>query len=475
MKAILGKFPNSDKISERILIDDDKIIAIDNERTVPDGVKVFDFGDKLVCPPFTDSHTHFFQTGLYMGALDVSGIATKDELLSFIRKQALDNFRIDEVVWLWGFDPIDDMPNSIELESAAPNVPIFLRRVDGHSCSLSQSALKMLPQNICTPNGIYSSSLQEKVVDYFLRMVGEDELIRAANRVAKFSAKVGAMRIHALVPYIEWAKILMRIQNNLPIETEIFVETTDVESVASLGLRQIGGCILLDGSFGSHTATSTEPYTDSPENRGILYFTDEELISFFRAALDKNLAVAMHAIGDRAIEQYIRCAEKVANGGKLNRWRIEHAELINRNQIERAKKLGLTLSVQPAFEKYWGGPNKMYAKRLGNRWKMTNHFRDEIDAGILLLGGSDSYITPIDPLAGIYSAMNHPNESQRLTQNEAISLFTDNPLKWNTNKYRIDISNLYKINDELKFIVLDRDFNKSIPKIFTEISGRNLF
>jgi len=465
MKAIFGKIFHNGGNFSRLLIDDDKIIALDNDRTAPDGAEILDFGDKLILPPLVDSHTHFFQTGLYLGALDVSHISTKDGLLSFIRGSTLDNFRIGEVVWISGFDPIDEMPNSAELESVAPNIPIFLRRVDGHSCSLSKSAQKMIPDDMRNQSGIYTGIMQEKVVDYFLRLVDEDELILAANRVAESAVKVGAMRIHSLVPYIEWAEILMKIQKDLPIETEIFVESTDVESVAELDLKQIGGCILLDGSFGSHTAAITEPYADAPNNSGILYFTDEKLLSFFQSARDKNLAVAMHAIGDRAIEQYIRCAEKVADGEQLKRWRIEHAELINRNQIERARKLGLTLSVQPAFEKFWGGPDKMYAKRLGKRWMMTNHFRDEIDAGILLLGGSDSYITPIDPVSGIFDAMNHPNKSQRLTQNEAISLFTENPLKWKYNKSEIDISEMYRVNGELKFIVLDGDFKKSIPEI----------
>jgi predicted amidohydrolase YtcJ len=86
--------------------------------------------------------------------------------------------------------------------------------------------------------------------------------------------------------------------------------------------------------------------------------------------------------------------------------------------------LGVILSCQPAFEAYWGGPGRLYQRRLGPRYRRTNRFKTALAAGIRLAGGSDANITPIDPLAGIAAAMNHPQAEERLSFAEALGLFT---------------------------------------------------
>ncbi len=350
--------------------------------------------------------------------------------MSVLRWTPLERHSVGDVVWAWGYDPIDRMPFAHELDAVAPGVPIFLRRVDGHTCSLSAGALKMLPQKLRRESGVYTGALGERVVEFFLRSVPKDALISAARRVALEAANAGVKTVHALVPFADWAEVLLNIAGDLPVRVVVFVESTDVEEVSSLGLKQIGGCLLLDGSLGSRTAALSFPYADAPESRGALYMSDDELERFFAAALSSGLAVAMHAIGDRAVEQYIRVAERVSGGGDLARWRIEHAELITPSQLERAARLGLVLSVQPAFELRWGGPDGMYARRLGERWRQTNPFATALKAGVALIGGSDAYVTPIDPVAGIFAAMHHPNPAHRLSLREALALFSAAPAAW---------------------------------------------
>jgi len=463
MKAIFGKICLSDGIFSRMLVNKDRIVSIDNESDAPENSIIIDYKGKLILPPLTDHHVHFFQTGLYLGALDLTEIGTKSELLSYLRRIQHDKYKIGEVLWAWGFDPLDSMPDAEELQSAAPDVPIFLRRADGHSCSLSHAAMKMLPKGKKSQSGIFSGKAHEFVVRSFLEAVHEDELIKAAERVAEYACSVGATTIHALIPYAKWAKILQRIEHDLPVRAVIFVESTDVDTVKRLGLKQIGGCLLLDGSIGSHTAAVSMPFADEPGNCGILYYSDKELEFFFRTALENDIVVAMHAIGDRAVEQYISTADKISSGKKLAGWRIEHAELVLPEQLERIEKLGITLSVQPAFETRWGGPDGLYAKRFGDKWRMTNPFRSEIEAGIKLLGGSDAYVTPIDPSGGIRSAMNHPNISQRLELTDAVSLFAG------------DSGSSVKLKNKILrrndcFLVIDGNFNdKEFSKLQDKI------
>ncbi len=458
MKCVMGKILSPKNSFFRMLIEDEKIIALDNEKNAPQNAEVIELGtDEMLLPPLADCHTHFFQTGIYLGALALSDISTKTELLSLLRWTPSDRYRIGEIVWAYAFDPQDEMPSAEELQSVAPNVPIFLRRADGHSCSLSSSAMKMLPQKMRNESGIFSGKAQELVVEHFLKSLDKNTLIEAAFRVAEYAKNAGASLVHALVPFVEWAKILIEIADELPIDIEIFIESTDVEQVKSLGLRQIGGCLLLDGSFGSHTAAISKPYSDDPQNSGILYFSDDELQYFFKSAFDNDLSVAMHSIGDRAIEQFLNIAERISGGKILHRWRIEHSELISPQQIERAAKLGLTLSVQPAFEARWGGPNKLYSQRLGDRWRNTNPLKSEIEAEILLLGGSDSYITPIDPIAGIFAAMHHPNTSQKLGFSDALAMFSKNAGIWSGKDF-----GEFKIGASAKGLIINGNFDGDV-------------
>ena len=427
--VIFGRIFDGERFRRRMLIDGEKIVVDDSE-SAPEEARVLDFGGKIVAPPMCDCHVHFFQTGIYLRSVDVRGVRSVDALLDFLRTVDPDSHITGEIVWVWGYDPADRMPTSAELDDALGGVPVVLRRVDGHSCSVSTAAMKMLPENLKSPEGVYYGAQQEQVIEHFLRLTPVDALKLAAHTAADSARKAGALRVHALVPYLDWALLLEEIADQLAVEVRIFTETTDVDAVAEAGFEHIGGCLLLDGSFGSHTAALLEPYSDNPDTRGVLYWSDRELEKFFRRAMERSLSVAMHAIGDAAVEQYIRCAEKVSGGAPLRGWRIEHAELIHPGQIERAARLGLTLSVQPAFEAYWGGPNRLYAQRLGERWKLTNPFSAEFEAELNPIGGSDSYVTPINPVFGVRSAVNHPNRKHALTPERALSMFTYNLLKW---------------------------------------------
>jgi predicted amidohydrolase YtcJ len=101
-------------------------------------------------------------------------------------------------------------------------------------------------------------------------------------------------------------------------------------------------------------------------------------------------------------------------------------ELPTKEHILRAKNLELIFSMSPTYETIWGGPKKLYAKRLGDNYKITNPFREIIEAGVVVCGSSDCDVTPADPLLGIYSAVNHPVEEHRVDLYDAIKMFTIN-------------------------------------------------
>ena len=107
---------------------------------------------------------------------------------------------------------------------------------------------------------------------------------------------------------------------------------------------------------------------------------------------------------------------------KNSRHRIEHCELAIDETLEKLAKNKIQVSVQPIFEYLWG--ENMYRKRIGKR--ITNRYRDMLDLGLNLAGGSDFNVTEINPILGIHSAVNHPTPSQRISVKQAYDMFTKN-------------------------------------------------
>ena len=180
----------------------------------------------------------------------------------------------------------------------------------------------------------------------------------------------------------------------------------------------------MDGSIGARTAALMAPYADS-DGSGTSYHADDELETFFHAGHMAGLQVGVHAIGDRAIEQVLAVWEQVyvaldsreRRHFRARRHRIEHFEMASTSQIERAAMLGLAVSVQPTFDRHWGQPGGMYESGLGwDRAQPMNPFRTMIDRGIEVGAGSDSPITPFDPLLSIAACETHHDVAQRLSR-----------------------------------------------------------
>src|SRR5207244_575912 len=167
-------------------------------------------------------------------------------------------------------------------------------------------------------------------------------------------------------------EVLLDHRQHLPVDVVVYVAEKDIPWIMDLGLETIGGDLFLDGSLGARTAAVSEPYSDV-DGTGVLFEQEDELAEFFHNAHLAGLQVAVHAIGDRAIEEALSVWERVYRAldsrqrrhFRARRHRIEHFEIPSARQIERAAGLGLAISVQPAFDAEWGQVGAMYEQRLG--------------------------------------------------------------------------------------------------------------
>ncbi|MCX6844249.1 MAG: amidohydrolase [candidate division WOR-3 bacterium] len=442
------------------------------------------FGDSplaVIVPGLIDSHTHPLETGLQALFANLSGVTSVAEVQERLRARRADAL---EHGMMLGFNLEPDRlserryPTRHELDSVLPEVPVFVYRVDGHSAVTNTAGLQLIlakypgvkppgMEGDCNgrPTGVLRGETYEKASRVFKHRLGPDQVREALRLAGTEAATHGVTTIGALVGVEdttgdEW-RVLLDGLESMAVRAVPFLQTWNTEVPLRFGLKQAGGCLLIDGSFGSHTAAVAQDYADAPSNSGASYVTDDKLLSFLGTAADAGLQTTVHAIGDRAVEQVVRCHEQLsegkgsrvqgskdsgaepepqrcptgavaANPGTLEplpmcnplRHRIEHAELLNDSLVARIARLGLVLGVQPAFEAEWGGPDRMYAQRLGERWRNTNPYKRLLGAGVALAGGSDSPITPIDPVAGIRAAMRRPNPLETVSGEQALAMFT---------------------------------------------------
>jgi predicted amidohydrolase YtcJ len=228
--------------------------------------------------------------------------------------------------------------------------------------------------------------------------------------------------------------VLCRLAPDLPLDIDLLVIAPNPGELADAAekirhaqgrVRFLGWKEFADGSFGGHTAALHEPFADRPDTRGAERLDPERAKTMARASMMLGGSVAIHAIGDRANDRVLDVYEELVEmGAEPGRLRIEHASLLTGAAIERMARLGVTASVQPAFlpsEASW------LEKRLGEeRMSRVYPFRSLLEAGVAVLGGSDSPVEPPDPEIGLSAAMERPgfNPSESLTEDQAISLFS---------------------------------------------------
>jgi len=457
--------------AREVLVEGGLIVDTGSSLDVPADTEIIDLRGRILLPAFRDVHVHFLQTGIRALEFDGGEARSEKELLEQLREWVLDNGEVNG----FGYSPPDDgnLPTRESLDGISSDIPVFLRRIDGHSSCVNSAALKILEgvikdvDSVDYERGWLFDEANIEANRYFLARMSDEKLVRAANIVADIALSVGCGSIGALVPDKRWMELLLDL--DLPVRIVPRLETLEPGEAAELGLSHVGGCIpMADGSFGSRTALLFEEYSDMPGCRGKAQIWQSELDLWMDKAASLGLKTAVHAIGDGGVEMALKSIERLKQEDRPRLPRIEHAELLTDDQIERIAEMGISLAIQPVFEELWGGPNRLYARRLGERWKRTNRYRDLLYAGVTLAGSSDSYITPIDPLRGIRAAINHPNPQQRVSLIEAIDMFTINAARAEGLDNESGSISPGKLAD---FVVLNENiFGKALETLVVEIT-----
>lgn len=406
-----------------------------------------DLGEKALIPSFGDGHLHFSNWALFAVAyFDVRAARNFNEIGEIINNFAAGDKK-SKILLSFGFSTHSLEEKRLitrkELDTLYSERPLVIIGYDGHSLMGNSKFVDLCPDNIRELRGFHADTgqlFQEayyKGVDYVTSTVSPMLLVKSIIESFDLLAEKGIGLIHP-VEGVGFPKDLdVTLVNMIAkaqakkngFQTRIFFQTMDVEKVCKRRFPRIGGCFAtaLDGCFSARDAALVDPYNEDEKNMGILFYSDNEVIDFARAANRKGLQIELHAIGDAAVNQALLAIEKALEDFPRtdHRHTIIHACLLSPENLKKCAELGIGITLQPGFLVSPLEPASYTKKILGSRIRINSPLRDIIDAGIHVSGGSDAPVTSPDPIEGLYGACNHPyDKRQSLTIQEALKMFT---------------------------------------------------
>ncbi|MFF6786770.1 amidohydrolase family protein [Streptomyces sp. NPDC012510] len=399
--------------------------------------EVVDLEGALVTPAFTDAHVHTTATGLALTGLDLSGAPSLEAALVLVREFAAAR-PADRVLLGHGWDaarwPGGRPPTRTELDEATGGRPLYLSRIDVHSAVVTTALLDLVPGADAFADGPLTRDAHHAVRATALGAVTPAQRTVAQRAALGHAASLGIGSVHECAgPEISSEDdftALLRLAAEEPGPRVVgYWAERDVEKARALGAVGAAGDLFVDGALGSHTACLHEPYADAAHT-GTAYLDTAAVAAHVVACTEAGLQAGFHAIGDAAVSSVVEgvraAAEKVGLARvRAARHRVEHAEMLAPDTVAAFAELGLTASVQPAFDALWGGEEGMYAQRLGaDRARALNPFAALLRAGVPLAFGSDSPVTPLDPWGTVRAAAFHRTPEHRVSVRAAFTAHT---------------------------------------------------
>ncbi len=429
--------------AEAFAIGQGKILSVGSTKKIGDsfpGAEVIDLDGKTVMPGIIESHGHLLSLGQSFLELNVEGVETPAAVIAKVAE------RVKETPpgqWItgWGWDEgawARNYPTSVELSRVSPENPVYLRGLHGFACWVNERALDVAGITAETPDppngailkdtesgkptGILTNEAQELVTRH-IPPLSQEQIEKALQMAIKeclenglttvHEARTTAVMLEAFQSLLKKDKLRSRIFVMLDWTDEDLLESCfrkgpEIDPEQMLFVRCVK--VFVDGALGSRGAAMMEPYSDAPGEKGLIVTSEQELVRLTSRSLKSGLQVAVHAIGDRAnritLNAFRKAIEDVPEA-KDHRLRIEHAQVVALEDIQKFAPLGLVLSMQPPHctsDMPWAeirvGPDRI---RGAYAW------RSFLDSGVHLTLNSDFPGETLNPFYGMYAAMTRQN------------------------------------------------------------------
>jgi len=506
------------EFSVLVVSDDGRVIATGDSTLIdeyPQATRV-DGNGQHILPGLIDAHAHVYGLGYLSINLDLTGTPSLADAVQQIADYSAQNRYAEWILgrgWNQVLWPGKEYPKSSDIDVVAQDKPVWLRRIDGHAGWANSKAMRIAGIDDDTPDPVGGKILRDAngkatgvLVDNAMSLLephipvpGKDDIRRAYRTAIRRLVSLGMTGVHDAGINTREAEVYMSMADDGELDMRIYAMVSGAgKNLDDIGtpLRSYGSDRLdiaavklyADGALGSRGAALLEPYSDDSENRGLPFWTADELLTFTKKANDMGFQVGIHAIGDSGNRMALDAFEK-AQGSRPSelRNRVEHAQIISLDDIPRFAELGVIASMQPTHAT---SDMNMAEDRLGpDRIQGGYAWRRLLDSGAVLASGSDFPVELPNPFYGLYAAVTRQNRGgmpeggwyidQGLTRAEALHSFT---LAAAYAAHQEDRMGSLEPGKWADFIIVDRDYfdipNSEIDDIQvieTWVGGKRVF
>ena len=416
---------NSDfNTASAFAVNDGKFVDIGNEEILSkyNTNQKIDLNGSTVLPGLIDAHCHFYGLGLNQSMIDLTGTNSFNEILEKISNK--DNNIIRGRGWDQNDWKIKEFPNKEKLDLIYPNTPVILERIDGHAYLVNQKALDIAGIDINTKstNGTLLSKKGKltgvlidgpmSLIDISFGEISLDDKIKALVSAQEICFKNGLTTVDdaglskdiiMLIDSLQKKELLkMRVYamiSNSENDVNYFIENGPIKT-NSLNVRSVK--VYGDGALGSRGATLKKPYSDDKHNYGKLVTSYKDIKDLANKLAEANFQMNTHAIGDSTINLLIDTYSKVLETKTDPRWRIEHSQIIDINDIKGYNNKILP-SVQPTHatsDMYWA------EERVGSkRIKGAYAYKALLEKSKVIGLGTDFPVEKVNPFHTFYASV----------------------------------------------------------------------
>ncbi len=492
--------------AEAIAARNGEILALGNRKEIRElagpNTRMIDQPDAFAVPGLIDAHGHISGLGEGLEYIDLRGVASVEEVARRV-KERMDKSPGDSWImgrsWDQSLWPGGAFPTAAVIDAVAPGRPVWLRRVDGHAIWANSEAMRRAKitkttkapsdgQILRDADGNATGVFIDGAMDLISKAMPKPTKAEITRRVLAAQKQIlhdGLTGVHdaGLDPldievYRELdraGKLKLRVYGMalLPTGKEVaFVSKPPPPGHANGRFTLRAVKIFIDGAMGSSGALLFEPYSDDPKNKGLLLFEPKLLEAVTTAALKSGWQVCTHAIGDKGnalVLDAFDAALKAVPTARDARLRIEHAQVVRKEDVLRFKALGVIASMQPSHS---SDDMRWADARLGpGRVQGAYAWRWFLDAKVPLAFGSDFPVEIVSPFWGLYAAITrqdakgfpeggwHPDQRMSMeetlhayTAGSAFAQFAEDKLGTLREGLRADLT------------VIDRDLFKASPK-----------
>ena len=505
--AIIYTVDSKFSTAEAMAVKDGKIIEVGKTTDLQnkyDANEKLDVQEKFIYPGFIDAHAHFFLYGSSLQNADLVGTESWEAILDVLKKFA--STHPDGWLLGRGWDQNDwtvkDFPSNDKLNELFPDRPVLLTRVDGHAAIANKKALeianvkagdKLIGGEIEVENGKLTGILVDNAVGLVRRFVPpstEEQTKKSLLEAQANCFAVGLTTVEDCGLGSGAVELVKKMQQNGDLKMRMYIMLSDGN--ASYDYAKKNGKIktdrlnvrsfkvYADGSLGSRGACLLEPYSDKPGWSGFLLSSQAHFDSVAKVIYDLGFQMCTHAIGDSGNRTMLKIYGKYLKGKNDLRWRIEHAQVINKNDFNLFGEYSIIPSVQPTHgtsDMYWAGDH------LGpERVKGAYAYKQLLQQNGWEPLGTDFPVEDISPFKTFYAAVvrkdakgwpaNGYQMENALSREETIRGMTIWAAKSNFEENEKGSLEKGKFAD---FIILDTDLMKEVPEKLLQVKVLKTF